>query len=75
MLSASNLSYCIGNKSLLHDFNIEVRPGQFVALAGPNGAGKSTALRILCGELKPATGNVLLNGASLQTMPPKELAA
>ncbi len=74
MLKGTGLSYTIGNKCLLHDFNIELEEGEFVALVGPNGAGKSTALHILCGELKPAAGSVLLDGKPLTDIPPKAQA-
>mgnify|MGYP003656096182 CR=1 FL=1 len=74
MLEATNLRYTIGNNVLLTDFNLSVKPGDFVALVGPNGAGKSTALRLLGGELPPAEGTVLLDGKFLQHHPLKELA-
>ncbi|WP_353116097.1 ABC transporter ATP-binding protein [Nitratidesulfovibrio sp.] len=37
--------------------------GEVVALTGDNGAGKTTLLRALCGLLRPASGNILINGA------------
>jgi ATP-binding cassette subfamily B protein len=36
------------NRQVLCDFNLEVRPGQMVALVGPNGTGKSTLIKLLC---------------------------
>jgi len=74
MLKGTGLSYRIGAKPLLTDFEIEVNGGDFVALVGPNGAGKSTALRILCGELTPTTGQVLLEGEILSALAPRDLA-
>lgn len=68
MLSASSLSYYIGDKPLLRNFDLAVKAGDFVALVGPNGAGKSTALRLLCGELQPATGEILLAGTPLRSL-------
>lgn len=74
MLKGTQLNYFVGEKVLLHDFNIHVEPGDFVALVGPNGAGKSTALRILCGELAPASGIVTLEGKLLSAIPAREQA-
>lgn len=45
-----------------------VAPGQLVAVLGPNGAGKSTLLRAIAG-LRPAGGQALLDGQSLQVLP------
>lgn len=48
--------------------------GEIVVLAGPNGAGKSTLLESLSGELHPAAGAVLLDGAPLSAMALEERA-
>ena len=45
----------------LRDFNLSIRPGQFVSLVGPSGCGKTTFLRILCGLDKPSGGELLLD--------------
>jgi ABC-type nitrate/sulfonate/bicarbonate transport system ATPase subunit len=47
----------------LEDVNVEVSPGEFVALIGPSGCGKSTLLRIAAGLEQPDSGEVLLDGA------------
>jgi ABC-type sugar transport system ATPase subunit len=47
---------------VLHDINVDVAEGEFVALVGPSGCGKSTLLRIISG-LEPATGgDIILDG-------------
>lgn len=51
-----------------------LRPGQVTAICGPNGAGKSTLLSCLAGLLAPETGVVMLDGAALAAMPPRERA-
>ena len=48
-LSASTI--CLGNRPVLHDIDLTIRPGELVAICGPNGAGKSTLLRALAGLL------------------------
>jgi NitT/TauT family transport system ATP-binding protein len=42
----------------LDQINLNVRPGEFVAIVGPSGCGKSTLLRIIAGLLKPTTGSI-----------------
>ncbi|GAA2738418.1 hypothetical protein GCM10010439_72380 [Actinocorallia aurantiaca] len=50
--------------------NLEVRPGERVALAGPSGAGKSTLLRVVLGLLAPTKGRVLVDGVDLRELDP-----
>lgn len=45
--------------------NMDVRPGEMIALVGGSGAGKSTLLNCLCGYLKPNEGKVFVNGIDL----------
>jgi branched-chain amino acid transport system ATP-binding protein len=47
---------------VLRDITFSVDRGQVFGLVGPNGAGKSTLLDIVCGELRPSAGRVLLLG-------------
>jgi len=45
-----------------------VSPGTFVQLTGPNGSGKTSLLRILCGLLAPAEGEVKWQGADIRSL-------
>jgi len=49
----------------LHDVNLTLRAGEFVALLGPSGCGKSTLLRIIAGLLPVSEGEVLYRGKPL----------
>jgi NitT/TauT family transport system ATP-binding protein len=48
----------------LQDINVEIQPGEFVALLGPSGCGKSTLLRLIGDLIPPSSGSVLVNGKS-----------
>ena len=74
VIAATSVTMRIGTKMLLDDASLSVAPGEVVALVGPNGAGKSTLMRMLAGELKPASGNVTLKGRAIQSYTPRALA-
>ncbi|MGZ5245177.1 MAG: ABC-F family ATP-binding cassette domain-containing protein, partial [Bacteroidia bacterium] len=58
MISTSNISLRYGKRILFDDVNIKFTPGNCYGVIGANGAGKSTFLKILSGEIDPATGTV-----------------
>jgi iron complex transport system ATP-binding protein len=58
ILSARDVSYAYGTRSVLQDVSLGLEQGQILALVGPNGAGKTTLLKILAGILKPKSGEV-----------------
>ncbi|HJC28139.1 MAG TPA: metal ABC transporter ATP-binding protein [Candidatus Dietzia intestinipullorum] len=51
-----------GGRTLVEDLDLEIEPGEFVAVLGPNGAGKTSLLKVLLGELRPDAGEVLVDG-------------
>ena len=53
---------------VLHDINIEVEPGQFVALVGPSGSGKSSLFRLMVGLEQATAGAVYYDGQPLSQM-------
>lgn len=65
-ISIKNLTKIYGNgHKALNSVNIEIENGMF-GLLGANGAGKSTLMRILVSLMQPTSGEVLVNGLSLQ---------
>jgi ABC-2 type transport system ATP-binding protein len=50
----------------LDDLNLQVKKGELFGLLGPNGAGKTTTISILCGLLKPTSGNATVCGYDIQ---------
>jgi zinc transport system ATP-binding protein len=68
VLAAHAVSFAYGAEVVLDHVDLEVRAGEFAALAGPNGSGKSTLLKVLLGLLPPQTGSVEVFG-----VPPSDL--
>ncbi|MEE8154189.1 MAG: ABC transporter ATP-binding protein [Phycisphaerales bacterium] len=51
-------------RQVLHGIDLDIAPGQTVAILGPNGSGKSTLIKIICSILVPDAGSVEVFGAS-----------
>jgi ATP-binding cassette subfamily B protein len=58
-----NVSFAYANgKPVLTDFNLQVSPGETIALVGPTGGGKSTIVSLVCRFYEPTHGQVLIDG-------------
>ncbi len=55
-------SASVGGRTLWHDLNLSVRPGEFIAVLGPNGAGKSTMLKLILGLTPLSSGSIRVLG-------------
>ena len=58
LIRIESLEFKREDRIILHDVNLIVNHGDFVAITGPNGGGKTTMLRIILGLLKPTSGSV-----------------
>jgi ATP-binding cassette subfamily C protein len=58
---------------VLHDIDLAIRPGEFVAIVGASGSGKSTLLRLLLGFENPARGTIRYDGLHLATLDKRHL--
>jgi energy-coupling factor transport system ATP-binding protein len=69
------VSAAYGKRAVLNEIDLEVRPGELVALMGRNGSGKTTLLRSIIGFHRPAFGRVVIAGRDATRTDPAELAA
>jgi len=67
VIAARGLSVGHGPRPFVTDLDLEVRPGEIVAMLGANGAGKTTTLLGLTGVLPAQTGHVELCGSTVRT--------
>lgn len=73
MLELKSLFVRYGRVAVVRGVSLHVNAGEIVGLVGPNGAGKSTTLMTIAGLLRPAAGQILLEGEDVSTEDPERL--
>jgi heme ABC exporter ATP-binding subunit CcmA len=74
-LQASALTRRFGAREALSSFDLEVAPGEAVALFGGNGAGKTTLLKLAAGLLRASSGSIAVEGEDPRRVAPRSRAA
>ena len=74
MLTATNVTFRVGNKPLISGVSVSFAPGQLHLIVGPNGAGKSTLVKVLARLLRPQTGSVEYDNVDVSNASEAELA-
>jgi ABC-type branched-subunit amino acid transport system ATPase component/sugar phosphate permease len=64
-----------GQRTVLHNIDLQLDEGEIVALLGTNGAGKSTLLKSISGIVEADRGAIVLDGRDITHAPPNEIAA
>jgi ABC-2 type transport system ATP-binding protein len=62
MLHITDISKSFGSQVLFDEASLHIKPGMRVGLIGPNGAGKTTLMRIITGQLRARSGDVIISG-------------
>jgi len=65
-----NLTKLFGNTIAVDRITLEIQGGEFLTLLGPSGSGKTTTLRLIAGFEPPSAGDILMDGASIVSVPP-----
>ena len=73
-IAAENITWRVGQKTIVNNVSLSVANGETVGLLGPNGCGKSSLLRILAGLRRPNSGAVTLDGQNIARIAKKQLA-
>ena len=75
LLEVKQMTHFFGGLRAVHNFNLEIEPGQVRGLIGPNGAGKTTIFNLITGIYKPTEGQVILDGHELVGLRPHQIAS
>ncbi|HGH5979900.1 TPA: iron ABC transporter ATP-binding protein FetA [Kluyvera georgiana] len=71
ILQLKQVSFHIGEKTVLDNINFSVAPGEFKLITGPSGCGKSTLLKIIASLLSPSSGQILFTGQDINSLTPE----
>jgi len=68
-----HVSFRRDDRVIFKGINLSIKKGQITAILGPSGTGKTTLLRLLCGQLHPTSGEVLIDGVDIGELNRAEL--
>jgi lipopolysaccharide export system ATP-binding protein len=74
MLTARGLRKRYKSREVVHDFGLDLGPGEVVGLLGPNGAGKTTCFYMIVGLVPTDAGRIELDGTDISGLPMHERA-
>ena len=70
MIELKNISKAyLKNKNIIENLNLTIKNGEIFGFLGPNGAGKTTTIKMITGIIKPANGEVYIDGISIKEKP------
>ena len=69
MLKIEHLTKVYGDKKAVDDLSLHIRPGEIYGFIGHNGAGKTTTIKACCGILRQDSGQVYVDGVSMEQDP------
>jgi branched-chain amino acid transport system ATP-binding protein len=72
-LSLCNVSKAFSQMQIIRGVNLDIRKGERHAIIGPNGAGKTTLFNLISGRFRLSSGEILLNGARIDHLPPHRI--
>jgi phospholipid/cholesterol/gamma-HCH transport system ATP-binding protein len=73
LVDIQNLTFRRGDRVIYDDMSMQFARGKVTAIMGPSGIGKTTLLRLIGGQLKPDSGQILFEGADIPKLNRQEL--
>jgi spermidine/putrescine ABC transporter ATP-binding subunit len=70
LLQIRNVAKNFGTLQVLKNISLDISSGEFLTLLGESGSGKTTLLRLIAGFEQPTSGEIWMNNARLDTLPP-----
>lgn len=74
MIHVKNVSGGYNGAKIINDVSFQVDEGELFGMIGPNGSGKTTLLKMISQILPPSKGRITINGRSIESYSPKQLA-
>ena len=74
LLQCREVAFQYGDHRVLDNVSLDVEKGSLIGIIGPNGSGKTTLIRILAGVVKADSGEVLLEGQPVESLPTRSIA-
>jgi multiple sugar transport system ATP-binding protein len=71
-VSTRQVTRKFGDVNAVNGIDLDVREGEFLVLLGPSGCGKTTLLRMIAGLDAPTSGDILIGGAVVNDLPPRD---
>jgi len=75
ILEIQGLTQRFGGLTAVHDFNVQLQPGELAGLIGPNGAGKTTVFNLVSGFYQPSQGVIRIGGMPTAALKPHKITA
>ena len=75
LLQVDKMTHYFGGLRAVHNYNLQIEPGQIRGLIGPNGAGKTTIFNLLTGIYQPTEGAITLRNENIVGLQPYEIAS
>jgi phospholipid/cholesterol/gamma-HCH transport system ATP-binding protein len=75
IVEVRDVHYSIGGRAIFSGLSLQIARGRITAIMGPSGTGKTTLLRLITGQVKPDSGQVLFDGIDVSTLSTRELYA
>ena len=68
-----DVHYSVGSRAIFSGLSLSIPRGRITAVMGPSGTGKTTLLRLMTGQIRPDSGQILFDGVDIAQLSTKEL--